>query len=94
MWVHAQEPTQRLIASPRLPSPANAYALPNIEVPRFDANWDSIWMEYQGEWPLGLLITPQVLGRCGTGCVRPRCLAYGAPVRPSEGWHARARVRF
>ncbi|KAF5834637.1 Spc98 family-domain-containing protein [Dunaliella salina] len=57
------DPSQRPKTPPPLPGPANAYALPNIEVPRFDANWDSMWLEYQGEWPLGLLITPQVLGR-------------------------------
>ena len=39
------------------------YALPNIEVPHFDANWDSMWLGYEDEWPLGLLFTPQVIAR-------------------------------
>ncbi|MEW5306079.1 MAG: hypothetical protein WDW36_008574 [Sanguina aurantia] len=32
-------------------------------VPRFDPNWDPIHLEYKGEWPLGLLITPAHLGK-------------------------------
>lgn len=32
------------------------------DVPRFDPNWDPIYLEYKGEWPLGLLITPAHLG--------------------------------
>jgi hypothetical protein len=63
MHACTQDPSQRVTANAPLPSPANAFALPNVEVPRFDANWDSMWLGYEGEWPLGLLITPQVLGR-------------------------------
>ena len=33
-----------------------------IEVPHFDA-WDNLYLELDLEWPLGLLLTPQLLAR-------------------------------
>eukprot|EP00798_Chlamydomonas_sp_ICE-L_P000174 gene174-1698_t len=42
----------------------------SVEVPRFDPNWDNMHLEYQLEWPMGLIITPAALcsmygKRCG-----------------------------
>jgi hypothetical protein len=38
-----------------------------LSVPEFDAGWDHLWLEAQLPWPLGLLLTPKHMDRCGPG---------------------------
>jgi len=35
----------------------------DIEVPRFDENWDDLYLEYSVEWPLGLIISNKHLAK-------------------------------
>lgn len=50
-----------------------------IEVPSFDPAWDNLWLEAKLPWPMGLLLTPRHLDRCGWGAA-----VWLAPAHTSE----------